>query len=156
MAMNYWQRNGKRLMTDLAGYLLILLSALTGWLPGPGGVPLLLAGLGLLSINNKWAHDLREYVLKNGGRVIEFLFPKNRAIEWGYDMLALLLLVLSSLLIWSHSALWQISLAVAGYFSALFIALMNRDRAGVVKRRKKKRLGLTERWDKLKEHAKKD
>ena len=116
----------------------------------------MLAGLGLLSINNKWAHDLREYVLKNGGRVIEFLFPKNRAIEWGYDMLALLLLVLSSLLIWSHSALWQISLAVAGYFSALFIALMNRDRAGVVKRRKKKRLALTERWDKLKEHAKKD
>ena len=136
--MTYWQRNGKRLVTDLAGYLLIILSALTGWLPGPGGVPLLLAGLGLLSINNKWAHTLREYVLRNGGRIVEILFPPNRIVEWGYDVLAVLLFIISSILIWERVAIWQISLAVMGYFTALTIAIMNRDRAGIIKRRQKK------------------
>ncbi len=136
--MGYWKRNGKRFATDGLGYLLLLVSALTGWLPGPGGIPLALAGLGLLSINNKWAHDLREYVLKHGGRVIDIIFPKNSAVEWAYDAIAVLLLILSSILLWQRSAIWQISLATFGYFIALFVALMNRDRAGVKRRRKRK------------------
>jgi hypothetical protein len=136
--MGYWQRNGKRFLTDAGGYLLLLAALLTGWLPGPGGIPLALAGLGLLSINNKWAQDLRDYVLKHGGRLIEILFPRNNVVEWAYDTLVVLLLTLSSVLIWQHRAIWQISLAVAGYFTALFIALMNRDRAGVKRRRRKK------------------
>lgn len=136
--MGYWQRNGKRFLTDAGGYLLLFGALLTGWLPGPGGIPLALAGLGLLSINNKWAQDLRDYVLKHGGRIIEIIFPRNSAIEWAYDALTFLLLALSSVLIWQHGAIWQISLAVAGYFAALFIVLMNRDRAGVKRRRKTK------------------
>ena len=136
--MGYWKRNGKRFATDAAGYFLILAAGLTGWLPGPGGIPLALAGLGLLSIHNEWARDLREYVIKHGGRLIEVIFPRNSAVEWAYDALTFLLLALSSVLIWQHGALWQISLAIAGYFAALFIALMNRDRAGVKLRRKKK------------------
>lgn len=142
--MDYWKRNGKRFVTDAGGYLLLIAAALTGWLPGPGGIPLALAGLGLLSINNKWAHDLREYVLRHGGHVIEVIFPRNSAVEWAYDALTVLLLALSSVLIWQHGAIWQISLATAGYFSALFIALMNRDRAGV-KRRKHKKEALIKR-----------
>lgn len=136
--MGYWKRNGKRFATDAAGYFLILAAGLTGWLPGPGGIPLALAGLGLLSIHNKWAHDLREYVIKHGGRIIDIMFPRNSTVEWAYDALSILLLALSSVLIWQHSAIWQISLAIAGYFAALFITLMNRDRAGVKRRRKKK------------------
>lgn len=136
--MGYWKRNGKRFLTDLAGYLLLFAALLTGWLPGPGGIPLALAGLGLLSINNKWAHDLRHFVLENTGKFFDIIFPRNSAIEWAYDALVILLLMLSSVLIWNRSAFWQISLAVAGYFSALFIALMNRDRAGVKKRRRLK------------------
>jgi hypothetical protein len=136
--MGYWRRNGKRFITDAGGYLLLIAAALTGWLPGPGGIPLALAGLGLLSINNKWARDLRDYVLKHGGRVIEIIFPRNSAVEWAYDTIVILLLILSSMLIWQHGAIWQISLAIVGYFTALFIALMNRDRAGVKRRRHKK------------------
>ena len=138
--MVYWKRNSKRFITDIAGYLLLIASALTGWLPGPGGIPLALAGLGLLSIHNKWARDLREYILKNGGNLVQMLFPKTPVVEWAYDILAVLLLLLSSVLIWWHGAFWQTSLAVGGYFTALFISLMNRDRAGVNRRRKRRQL----------------
>jgi hypothetical protein len=126
--MDFIKRNAKRVATDAAGYLLIVAAILTGWLPGPGGIPLALAGLGLLSINNKWAKDLRDWLLANGGKLVEFLFPRNRFVEWLYDIVVILLLVLTGFLEARHAAIWQISLGVAAFFIALFIALMNRER----------------------------
>ncbi len=49
----------KRIGIDAAGYVLILLGIAFSPLPGPGGLPLVLAGLGLLSIHNEWARRLR-------------------------------------------------------------------------------------------------
>ncbi|TXR57644.1 TIGR02611 family protein [Quadrisphaera setariae] len=40
------------------GVFLILLGAATGWLPGPGGIPLVLAGLAVLASEFAWAHRL--------------------------------------------------------------------------------------------------
>lgn len=134
--MDYIKRNGKRIATDTAGYLLIVASALTGWLPGPGGIPLLLAGLGLLSINNEWARRLRDYLLKSGGNFIKKLFPKNKYIRWLYDIIVVLLWVVVYLLIENRAAVWQVSLAIALFFISLAIALFNRDR--IEKLRKKK------------------
>lgn len=118
----------KRILTDIAGYGLILLGILLGWLPGPGGIPLILAGLGLLSINNLWARRLRDYLLKHGGRIVEILFPPNRWVEWLYDGVTVVLLVVVAWLGFTHSKAWQMGIASALFFLALFIALMNRDR----------------------------
>ena len=118
----------KRLGTDAAGYGLILLGVLTGWLPGPGGIPLILGGLGLLSINNAWARRLRDWLIKHGGNFIQRLFPKHPFIQAAYDLLALILLGLVTYLVLHHAAIWQISLAIALFCIALVIAGMNRDR----------------------------
>ena len=126
--MNAIKRNIKRIATDAIGYLLIVAAILTGWLPGPGGIPLALAGLGLLAVNNKWARDLRDYLLKHGGRLVKILFPTSPIFQWLYDVVVVLLLVLVGVLEWRHEALWQISLGVALFFIAVFLALMNRDR----------------------------
>lgn len=133
--MDFIKRNAKRIITDFAGYLLVVAAPIVGILPGPGGIALLLGGLGLLSLNNYWAKQLREYVLNHGGRLIEFLFPRNAKIEWLYDILVVAMLVLASVLIWRRSAIWQLSLSIAAYFAALFIALMNRDRTGTRRRK---------------------
>jgi hypothetical protein len=118
----------KRIGTDVAGYGLILLGIALGWLPGPGGIPLVIAGLGLLSIHNAWARRLRDYVLKHGGKIVQLAFPENRFIQWVYDIAVILLLVLVGILAWRHAAIWQISLSIALFFVAVFIASMNRDR----------------------------
>lgn len=130
----YMKEKTKRILTDIAGYGLILLGIATGWLPGPGGIPLVLAGLGLLSINNTWARDLREYMLKNGGKAVQVLFPANRFVQVMYDIVVVLLLALVGVLAWRHAALWQISLAVGLFFVSLLIAGLNRDRATSLKR----------------------
>lgn len=136
--MKFIQRNLKRIAIDMAGYLLILAAIATGWLPGPGGIPLALAGLALLSINNEWARRLRKYLLANGGKLVAVLFPRHKIVEWLYDILVLLLFTLATVLVYRHAAIWQVSIAIAAFFFALFIALMNRDRLNSFKHRKHK------------------
>ncbi|HVS58196.1 MAG TPA: PGPGW domain-containing protein [Candidatus Saccharimonadales bacterium] len=134
--MEALKRNAKRVLTDAAGYGLIVLGVALGWLPGPGGIPLVLAGLGLLSVNNAWARRLRGYLLKHGGRIAQFLFPPNPFVQWLYDALAVLLLIAVGILGWKHAAIWQVSLAAALFFIALFIAALNRDRWSRIKQKR--------------------
>jgi hypothetical protein len=124
----------KRILTDIAGYLLIVGGILLSPIPGPGGIPLILAGLALLSINNKWAHDLREHLLQNGGKLVQMLFPDRPHIQLLYDIGVVGLLGVVAALAWQHAALWQISLAILLFFLALLIAGLNRDRAVRLKR----------------------
>jgi hypothetical protein len=126
--MDFIRRNLKRILTDAAGYALILAGILTGWLPGPGGIPLVAAGLGILSINNAWAKRLRVFVLDHAGKATQILFPKNPWAEWGYDVLTIALFGLTICLEARHASLWQQGLGVSAFFIALLIALTNRDR----------------------------
>jgi len=47
-----------RLAVAVAGLLLMIAAALTGWLPGPGGIPLFLLGLAVWSSEFAWAKRL--------------------------------------------------------------------------------------------------
>ncbi|HET8709582.1 MAG TPA: hypothetical protein VFL85_04885 [Candidatus Saccharimonadales bacterium] len=136
--MSSLRRNTKRILTDAAGYGLLILAALTGWLPGPGGIPLALAGLGLLSINNAWARKIRDYLLDHGGKIVRIIFPPNPVMQWLYDIVVVLLFALVVVLEWRHAAVWQMSLGIALFFIAVAIALLNRDRYNRLKNRRKK------------------
>ena len=63
------------------GALMLLLIPLIAPLPGPGGVPLLLGGLKLLSINNPWADKLYAYFKHRGLSLSDIMFPRNLKIE---------------------------------------------------------------------------
>lgn len=47
-----------RFAVGVAGLFLILAGLATGWLPGPGGIPLILLGLAVWSSEFQWAHRL--------------------------------------------------------------------------------------------------
>ncbi len=49
-----------RVVVGLLGTLLILAGAVTGPLPGPGGIPLVLLGLAVWSSEFRWAHRLMQ------------------------------------------------------------------------------------------------
>ena len=40
---------------DTLAVICIIAAIATGWLPGPGGIPLVIVGLSLLAINHEWA-----------------------------------------------------------------------------------------------------
>lgn len=45
-----------RIGVGVLGSALLILSLLTGWLPGPGGIPLFLIGMAVLASEFRWAH----------------------------------------------------------------------------------------------------
>lgn len=45
------------------GMLFVIAAALTGWLPGPGGIPLFLVGIAILATEFEWAMRLRDRVI---------------------------------------------------------------------------------------------
>jgi hypothetical protein len=135
--MGYLKRNTKRIAIDLAGYLLILVGIIISPVPGPGGIPVMIAGLGLLSINNKWAARLRDTILDNGGKLVKIAFPPNPLVQWLYDLLVVLLLAIVTILALKHAAIWEMSVAIGLFFFSIFVAAMNRDRYVALKRKRK-------------------
>lgn len=134
--MHFLRRNLKRILTDLAGYGLILIGIALSPIPGPGGIPLIIGGLGLLSINNEWARRLRAYLLNHGGKIVKIVFPAHWFVQVLYDTLTVILIIVVAVLVHRHSRAWQISLAIAMFFLAIFIAAMNRDRYLRLKRKR--------------------
>jgi len=47
----------------IVGFIFIIAAGLTGWLPGPGGIPLFLVGVAILSTEFKWAKKLRDFIM---------------------------------------------------------------------------------------------
>ena len=128
----------KRIGIDAGGYFLILLGIASGWLPGPGGIPLVLAGLSLLSIHNEWAQRLRDYIIRDGSKFLRKLFPNNSYIQIAYDALSLALLGGAIWFALRHAALWQYSLAAILLALAILVACFNRERYHRLKRRLRK------------------
>jgi hypothetical protein len=48
----------------IIGCLFILAAGLTGWLPGPGGIPLFLIGIAVLATEFEWAKTVRDWVIE--------------------------------------------------------------------------------------------
>ena len=69
---------------DIAGITCLILVPFLGPLPGPGGIPLLLAGFGLLAVNHDWADDAILFVKKHGDNLIKVFFPDNTWIKWAW------------------------------------------------------------------------
>lgn len=50
----------KVIVLDILGVICLIGAVLLGWVPGPGGIPLAIAGLALLAINHEWARQWLE------------------------------------------------------------------------------------------------
>ncbi len=61
-----WQkvpRTVRRPVVLTVGLFFVLLSGALGWLPGPGGIPLFLLGIAILSSEFHWAKRIKIYIL---------------------------------------------------------------------------------------------
>lgn len=71
-----------RLGVGVLGVLLILLGAATGWLPGPGGIPLVLLGLAVLASEYEWAHHLLQRARARAHVFGEWARRQPRWMRW--------------------------------------------------------------------------
>ncbi len=93
------KKHFRRYLTDFVGILLLIGALLLGWIPGPGGIPLLLAGLGLLAINNKWAENILIKLRDKGEDLAKIIFPTNGKIQIIHDFMSVLLATLGMYLV---------------------------------------------------------
>jgi hypothetical protein len=120
--------SAKRILTDIAGYGCIIAAPLIGWLPGPGGIPLLITGLGLLSIHNPWAKQLLHFVRKRSESLSDLIFPNNQLVQWAWDIFVILLIIGGTYInVYVDSKYWQAaSIVLFAMSTTLF--LLNRRR----------------------------
>jgi hypothetical protein len=65
-AKHWWSRiptSIRKPLVLIVGSIFILAAAATGWLPGPGGIPLFLIGVAILATEFEWAERLRDRML---------------------------------------------------------------------------------------------
>ncbi len=126
--MNRVVKFWKIIIFDSLGILFMVAALLTGWLPGPGGVPLFLIGLSLLAINHEWAKRYIDLLKKYANRLGDLVFVKNAKVRLIYDIVAPVLLALGVYLLVRHSALWMISIGVFLACIGATLLLGNRNR----------------------------
>lgn len=118
----------KVLIFDVVGVALMLLAIATGWLPGPGGIPLFIIGLSILAIHHEWAQKyidkIRDYVDNIGN----WIFTENKSIQLAYDLICPLTLIGGGYLLWLHHAPWQITLGIFLIITSVTLLIGNRKR----------------------------
>lgn len=118
----------KFILIDAAGIVLIILAGLTGWLPGPGGIPLLIAGLGLLSINHDWAKRWLMSIKKHGINISDKVFNGSRKMAILIDIAGVILIALAVAMVVFFTR--NITRAAAVWLAIIAIVLLlgNRQR----------------------------
>ena len=126
------KQNGNSLLkviaTDLAGVGCLILVPFLGPLPGPGGIPLILAGFGLLAVNHDWADDVIHYVKKHSESLQKIIFPDKKLIKWTWDCFAVLIFTIA---LWINFGAehWLLKgLTIGAMAGASTVFMLNRDR----------------------------
>lgn len=118
----------KVILTDTAGVGCLMLVPFLGPLPGPGGIPLIIAGFGLLAANHDWADDAIVYVKKHSTTLRDVVFPNVTWVKWSWDLFALSLVSFGTWLniIAEHWLLKGMSIGIMASASTIF--MFNRNR----------------------------
>jgi hypothetical protein len=119
----------KVILTDTAGVMLLMLVPFLGPLPGPGGIPLLLAGLGLLALNHDWAKDALVYAKKHSESLRNVFFPNIPWVKWAWDIFAVSLLIggtIMNFLVHGNTFLVLVSIVIMASSTTIF--MLNRNR----------------------------
>lgn len=108
----------KAILIDILGFTLILVAIPIGWLPGPGGIPLIILGLSLLATNHEWAErwidKLKDEVEKASKKVSQ----ADPVTKWFIDIFAIIAIGASLYLVLRSTKLsillWSVSFAIMG------------------------------------------
>ena len=116
------------IVLDTLGVLFMVAAIATGWLPGPGGIPLFILGLSLLAINHEWAKRHIDRVQDYVNKLNDMVFVQDKDVQLAYDIICPLMVVGGAYLLWQHSAPWTVSIGIFLVFASITVLLGNRKR----------------------------
>lgn len=126
--MRWFNRLWKLIVFDTLGVLVMIAAVLTGWLPGPGFVPLFIIGLSLLAINHAWAKRYMKNMQKLSGKLNDIVFSTNPKVRIAYDILSPLGIISGIYIMWRSDAAWLFSVSILLIFGSIILFMGNRGR----------------------------
>lgn len=127
------------MILDLLGVALMIGAILTGWLPGPTGIPMFILGLSLLAIHHEWAERHMNTLKKYADKLGDYVFVDQPRIKLLYDILAPIFIGLGAIFLIRHSAVWQISMGIFLLGLGFTLLLGNRKRFHRIKQSLRRR-----------------
>lgn len=116
------------------GLTLICIAPLVGWIPGPGGIAIFLAGIAVLASEFDWAENLKAFFLETVPKEIQNRWRPTGRWLFTFDVTALILLLGAVAAAYNE---WWAPVASLG-IGGICLFLFNRDRLGRLKRRLRK------------------
>ncbi|MBA2279210.1 hypothetical protein H0V99_02090 [Candidatus Saccharibacteria bacterium] len=126
--MNKLKKYGKVILFDTLAGLCFIGVALFGWLPGPGGIPLLILGLSLLAVNHDWAERWMETVKYKGTTLKKYLFPSSPWVRLFYDFGSVVIILGGIYVLLNSDKRLLSAVGTIMITFGLVIFLFNRDR----------------------------
>lgn len=133
---SWWKAIPQSIRTPIVfvvGMLCIVASPIIGSLPGPGGVFVFLAGIGILASEFDWAENLKAVLTETVPKELKKRWQPTPRWEIAFDITSLTLLLYAGWLLFNHHIIPVISLTGA----AIAIAAFNRNRLSRLKSRLK-------------------
>ncbi len=126
--MNKLKKYGKIILFDTLAVFCFIGVILFGWLPGPGGIPLLLIGIALLAVNHDWAESWLESVKHKGISYKKYLFPDKKWLRHTYDLLSVVFTIIGIFLIRENNNRLVDAIGALLIYGSIFLFVFNRDR----------------------------
>lgn len=126
--MRLRRKHFRRIGIDIAGFGLIILSPFAGLLPGPGGLPVFIAGLGILALNYDWAKRLVDNFEQKYNDFVQKHLVNNKKVSRTVDLLSLIILF-TGLFTLLNAELRFFQVMGLGLTSfSIFVIISNQDR----------------------------
>lgn len=124
----------KATLIDILGILLIIAAAPIGWLPGPGGIAVLILGLSLLANNHEWAERLLVSVREHGVNLGKKIFSDDPRVKILLDIVSVIFIAAAVLIITFATRSLTKTTAISLIISAIFLFFGNRKRFDAIKK----------------------
>lgn len=122
------KRKTKAILIDILGFTCIIAAPFLGWLPGPGGIPLVILGLSLLANNHEWAERLMERVKEHSSNASKKVTEASPAMRWAIDILSVVFIALAVILLTQYTRNITTTAAVSLSIAAIILFATNQNR----------------------------
>lgn len=118
----------KAIVIDILGFSLVIISPFLGWIPGPGGIPVLILGLSLLANNHEWAERILDRVKEHANKTAEKVGNASPAVRWAIDILGVVFIAGAVILVTQATRSIAITAAISLSLVAITLLLTNQNR----------------------------
>jgi hypothetical protein len=118
----------KAVAVDILGLSLILAAIPIGWIPGPGGIPLVILGLSLLATNHEWAGHMMERVKEQSTKASKQVSESSPRTKWVIDILSIVFIAAAVILFTQFTQSIAITSAVSFVISGVILLATNQNR----------------------------